>query len=100
MAGLAVLLLLSWVANATLKVRSIREYSRRGLLPFPFVIGAGMLDLRQQYLLWWPMAYSQQLGSHGPAQGTVLAFPNVALTVTYSSLWAGYCMGTALLFDQ
>ena len=96
MAGLAVLYLLSWVAVPTLQEFVHPRIQQTQVLSFPFVIGAACWIWRAHIFLWWPIVLVS-IGLAWATQGTVLAFPMLALTVTYSSLWAGYCRVPPLL---
>lgn len=66
------------------------------LLSLPFVFGASCWIWREYITLRWPFVVGLIVLTWA-AQGTVFAFPMLALAMTYASLWAGYCKVDPLL---
>jgi len=100
MAVLLALYLIAWVVAPYLGDLIHPRLQQTRLLSLPFVFGASCWIWRDYITLRWPFVVGLIVLTWA-VHATVFAFPMLALAVTYTSLWAGYCkLDPLLMFNR
>ena len=100
MAVLLALYLIAWGIAPYLGDLIHPRLQQTRLLSLPFVFGASCWIWRDYIPLRWPFVLGLIVLTWA-VHATVFAFPMLALAVTYTSLWAGYCkVGPLLMFNR